>query len=159
MQISSCGSKLFLTAAAFLFGKEDDMAYPGRNNIYEAAIRRMVREALEQQEAAFRQAHGQDPDEQLLAYLHSRAAALGHTPWPGEILGGALIRQRFGTWERALALARLPAPRTPNQPRSFARVRAETEKQKEIYRQHKAEKQARSAQRRMEQAAKKKRSP
>ena len=131
------------------------MAYPGRNNIYEAAIRRLVQEALDRQEGTFRQQHQDDTDEQLLAYLRSRAAALGHTPWPGEILGGTLIQGRFGSWERALALARLPAPRTPNQPRCFARVRRETDRQKEIYRQRKAEKKALAAQRRMAQAKKK----
>ena len=47
------------------------MAYPGRQNIYEATIRRMVQEALEQQEQTFRQQHAQDPDEQLLAYARS----------------------------------------------------------------------------------------
>ena len=49
------------------------MAYPGRQNIYEATIRRMVQEALEQQEQDFRQQHAEDSDEQLLAYLRAWA--------------------------------------------------------------------------------------
>ena len=116
------------------------MAYPGRQNIYEATIRRMVQEALEQQEQDFRQQHAQDSDEQLLAYLRAWAIRKQHTPWPGEIVGGKFIQERFGSWNRALLLARLPAPKTANQSKSFARVREETEKQKEIYRQRKAKK-------------------
>ena len=156
MRKSNCGSKLILLPQFFVFGKEETMAYPGRQNIYAATIRRMVQEALEAQEAQFRQDHRGDSDEQLLSYLHSWAMRLQHTPWPGEIPGGSFIQQRFGSWNRALALARLPLPRTANQSRSFARVRAETEKQKEIYRQRKMEKKAQANQKRIHQASGKK---
>ena len=134
------------------------MAYPGRQNIYEATIRRMVQASLEQQEAQFRQQHQADTDEQLLAYLRSWAIRLHHTPWPGEILGGTFLLERFGSWNRAVALARLPMPRTANQSKSFARVQEETEKQKELYKQRKAEKKVLAAQRRAEQNARKKQS-
>ena len=132
------------------------MAYPGRQNIYEAVIHRMVQEALDQQEQEFRQQHGADTEAQLLTYLRSCAVRLNHTPWPGEIVGGSCIQQRFGSWDRALTLARLPAPRTANQSQSFARVQEETERQKEKYRQQKVRKKALANQRRMQQAAKKK---
>ena len=116
------------------------MAYPGRQNIYEATIRRMVQEALEQQEADFRQQHAEDSDEQLIAYLRAWAIRKQHTPWPGEIVGGAFIEERFGSWNRVLALTRLPVPRTANQSASFARIKEETERQKELYRRKKTEK-------------------
>ena len=132
------------------------MAYPGRQNIYEATIRRMVLEALEQQEKMFREEHESDTDTELLMYLRACAIRLHHSPWPGEIVGGKYIQERFGSWNRALLLARLPAPKTANQSKSFARVREETEKQKEIYRQRKAEKKALANQRRLQQEAKKK---
>ena len=45
------------------------MPHPGRNNIYEAAIKRMVTQSLEAQEQEFAQHRGTDSDEQLLAYL------------------------------------------------------------------------------------------
>ena len=134
------------------------MAYPGRQNIYEATIRRMVKEALEQQEQEFRQQHIKATDEQLLTYLRAWAIRKHHTPWPGEIIGGKYIQERLGSWNRALLLARLPAPKTANQSKSFARVREETEKQKEIYRQRKAEKKVLANQRRLLQEAKKKHS-
>ena len=132
------------------------MAYPGRQNIYEATIRRMVREALTQQEQEFRQQHETDTDAQLLAYLRAWAIRKHHTPWPGEIVGGSFIQERFGSWDRALAMARLPMPKTANRSQSFVRVHEETQKQKEIYRQQKAEKKALAQERLAQQAAKKK---
>jgi len=132
------------------------MAYPGRQNIYEATIRRMVQAALDEQEQLFRQQHEADTDAQLITYLCSRAAQLQHTPWPGEIVGGDFIKERFGTWHQALALAKLPTPRTANQSKTFARVQEETERQKKVYRQRKAEKKMRAVQKRAQQAAKKK---
>ncbi|MBR2422073.1 MAG: hypothetical protein IKB09_06955 [Oscillospiraceae bacterium] len=132
------------------------MAYPGRQNIYEATIRRMVREALTQQEQEFRQQHETDTDAQLLAYLRAWAIRKHHTPWPGEIVGGSFIQERFGSWDRALAMARLPMPKTANRSQSFVRVQEETQKQKEIYRQRKAEKKALAQERLAQQAAKKK---
>ena len=133
------------------------MGYPGRQNIYDSTIRRMVQEALEQQEQEFLLAHETDTNEQLLDYLRTCAVKLNHTPWPEEILGGSVILARFGSWERALALAKLPEPKTLNQSKNFVRIRQETEKQKEVYRQRKAEKKVLSAKRRAVQDAKRKR--
>ena len=45
------------------------MPHPGRNNIYEATIKRMVNEALDAQEQEFACNRGNDSDEQLLSYL------------------------------------------------------------------------------------------
>ena len=132
------------------------MAYPGRQNIYEATIRRMVQQALEQQEQEFREQHKDDTDVELLMYLRACAIRLHHTPWPGEIVGGKLILERIGSWERAVMLAKLPAPRTANQQKNFARVQEETERQKEAYRKRKAEKKILAQQRIAQQGAKKK---
>ena len=55
------------------------MAYPGRQNIYEATIRRMVQQALEQQEQEFREQHKDDTDVELLMYLRACAIRLHHT--------------------------------------------------------------------------------
>lgn len=134
------------------------MGYPGRQNIYDAAIRRMVLESLDRQEQEFRLAHESDTDEQLLCYLRSWANRLHHSPWPGEITGGSLILERFGSWSQALALAKLHPPRMENQPQNFARYRRETEVQKEVYRQRKAERKLLAEQRRISQEAKKKQS-
>ena len=132
------------------------MGYAGRNNIYEATIRRMVAKALEEQEEAFRLEHESDTLVQLARYLHGSARELGHSPWPGEILGGTVIDQRFGSWEKALIAAGLPKPCTVNKSDSFARVQQETRKQKERYRQRKAEKKILAEKRRAEQNGKRK---
>ena len=132
------------------------MAYPGRQNIYEATIRRMVQQALERQEQEFREQHAMDSEKDLLLYLRACAERLGHTPWPGEIVGGSLILERVGSWERAVMLARLPAPKGLNHPNSFPRVQEETARQKEAYRKRKAEKKIIAQQRIAQQGAKKK---
>ena len=123
------------------------MPHPGRNNIYEATIRRMVGEALDVQEREFSRNRGDDSDEQLIAYLQFCAKALGHTPWPREIIGGDLIRLRFGTWENALRKAGLPKPVTSDKITEFVRYIEETQRQKAVYREKKAAKKQRAQQR------------
>jgi len=132
------------------------MGYAGRHNIYEGAIRKMVTQALEAREEQFRQEHGSDTDAQLLAYLRMCAATLQHTPWPAEILGGKVIAERFGSWEKALSAAKLPNPQTEDKPSTFLRVRREEERQKEIYRRRKAAKKVLSEKRRIQQEGKRK---
>lgn len=123
------------------------MPYPGRNNIYEATIKRMVNEALEAQEQEFAQNRGGDSDERLLAYLQFCAELLGHTPWSREIVGGSLIEARFGSWEKALDKAKLPKPTTQDKLTGFTRYIEETERQKVVYRQKKAAKKQKAQQR------------
>ena len=123
------------------------MPYPGRNNIYEATIKRMVNEALDAQEQEFAQNRGGGSDEQLLAYLQFCAELLGHTPWSREIIGGRLIENRFGSWEEALVKAKLPKPTTQDKLTGFARYIEETERQKVVYRQQKAAKKQKNQQR------------
>ena len=130
------------------------MPHPGRNNIYDATIKRMVNEALEAQEQEFAQNRGGDSDEQLLAYLQFCAELLDHTPWPREIVGGSLIERRFGTWQAALCLAKLPLPNTPDKITVFVRYQEETERQKVIYREKKAAKKQKAQQRQKAQKEK-----
>jgi len=132
------------------------MAYAGRNNIYDGVIRKMVTQTLEAQEAEFKEEHRADTDEQLLDYLRSQALALHHVPWPEEILGGTVIEERFGSWEKALTAAGLSWPETENKPSAFPRVMQIEQEQKEIYRQRKNEKKLQSEARKRQQAARKK---
>ena len=132
------------------------MGYPGRQNIYEAAIRRMVAQAIAEQEQAFREQHETDTDGQLLAYLRACAVSLRHTPWPSEILGGVMIQERFGSWERAVLLAGLSKPY--GSPKNNLRIQEETERQRECYRKKKAEKKVQAQKRMAQQAARKKKS-
>ena len=116
------------------------MPYPGRQNIYESVIRRMVKESMEAQESEFARIRGTDTDEQLLVHLRLRAEQLGHMPWPGEMVGGSLIESRFGTWESALEKAGLHLPVTPNKLTAFGRYQEEVKRQQLIYREKKAAK-------------------
>ena len=121
------------------------MPTPSRNAIYDATIRRMTACALEEAENRFAVEHAQDTEQQLADYLRKYADELGHTPWPREIPGGVTIQTRFGSWEAAVA--GLPFPEHPNQPGKFRRVREETQRQRAIYRQKKAEKRERAKER------------
>lgn len=128
------------------------MPKPTRNQIYDAVIRRMVNEAMEEKELAFAQAHGADGEEVLLGVIIGAANALGHSPWPEEFIGGRVIEQRFGSWEEALRRAGLDAPPRPRRMEHFLRVQEETRRQRLIYRQRKEEKK-RKARERMENQA------
>ena len=129
---------------------------PDRNAIYNAAIRRMTLQALEEAERRFSENHANDTEAQLADYLRECAASLGHTPWPREILGGLTIWERFGSWERALGRAGLPRPKAPDSPEKYARIREETERQKTLYRQKKHQKRQKAQQRQKEQLEKRK---
>ena len=127
---------------------------PNRNAIYNAVIKRMVRESLEQKEEDFAIAHAQDSDAELLTYLRRCAAELRHSPWPREIVGWKYLTERFEDWNEMLRKAHLPMPTTPNKVSSFQLMLEETKYQKQVYRQKKEEKKAKAAQRRKLQAEK-----
>lgn len=127
---------------------------PNRNSIYNAVIKRMVRESLEQKEEDFAIAHAQDSDAELFIYLRRCAAELRHSPWPGEIVGWKYLTQRFVDWNEMLRRAHLPMPTTSNKVTSFQLVLEETKYQKQVYRQKKEEKKARAAEHRKMQAEK-----
>ena len=131
------------------------MLTPSRNDIYEAVIRKMVNQALEEQEERFEEIHGKDTDEALILYLQDRARELGYSPRYKEIIGWELLEQRFGGWNEALQKAGLiPAPKCPVTKLPW--ILEETEKQKELYRQKKAEKKLKNKQRMEAQARKRK---
>ena len=119
-----------------------------RQDIYNAVIHRMVQESLTAKHEAFAQEHAQDTTEQLVTYIRACAVRLGHSPHQKEVIGWPMLTERFGTWGNALRVARLPFPRTPNNPAQFALMLDEIEEQKRIYRERKAEKKIR-AQKRM----------
>ena len=111
---------------------------------------------MEAQEQEFAQNRGSDSDEQLLAYLQFCTQLLGHTPWPREIVGGSVIEDRFGTWQTAIAKAKLPLPTTPDKLTGFTRYVEETERQKIVYREKKAAKKQKAQQRMKAQKEKQK---
>ena len=70
----------------------------------------MTNAAIQRKNAEFAEAHRNDTNRQLIAYLRQCARELGYTPYPSEVFGGAMINQRFGGWSRAVVAAGLPYP-------------------------------------------------
>ncbi len=69
---------------------------------------------LAEQEKDFASLHFEDSDEELLAYLQDCAKRIKRSPTICEVIGGEYIKERFGGWGQALALAGLPqAPANP----------------------------------------------
>ena len=131
------------------------MPRPGRNEIYEAVIRKMVLQALEEQELLFARDHAFDSEEQLLSYIRAQREILHATPRYKEIIGWKLLTERFGSWDAAVEKAGLPAA-VPCPMEKLPRIQDEVRTQKEWYRLKKAEKKLLSEQRRLRQEARKK---
>ena len=81
--------------------------------------------ALEARDAAFAVKHAETPLPELARYLARQAQTLRHTPSPCEVDGGAFIAQRFGGWDAALRLAKLPPPKGEAKLTNTARYRKE----------------------------------
>lgn len=67
--------------------------------------------SLTARDAAFAENNAGVTRAALTQYLNVCAAALGHSPSPTEIDGGAFIEQRFGSWDNAMTAAGLPRPK------------------------------------------------
>lgn len=72
--------------------------------------------AREARDMEWGEKHAHFSQEQLCAYLHQCAEALGHSPHKKEVIGGAYIAKRFGTWPLALTIAGLPLPQGMKSP-------------------------------------------
>ena len=72
---------------------------------------KLEEEARAERDRLWGEAHGQDTDTQLLAYLRQCAEKLGHSPFKAEVEGGGYIARRFVSWPLALQLAGLPLPK------------------------------------------------
>lgn len=133
------------------------MPRPTRNEIYEAVIRKMVMQALDEQELQFTRDHSFDSNEQLLDYIREYAVVFHYAPRYKEIIGWKLICERFGSWGAAIEKAGLRLSSSCSVEK-LPRIQEEVRKQKELYRQKKAEKKLLSEQRRLQQEARRKES-
>lgn len=70
-------------------------------------IAQRTKDALAVRDAAFAEKNAGTTRAALAQYLSVCAAALGHSPSPTEIDGGAFIEQCFGSWETAMDGGRL----------------------------------------------------
>ena len=129
------------------------MPAPSRDEIYQAVIRKMVTQALEEKELRFQQEHSEDNEQQLLQLLRQQAATLGYSPRYKEMVGWRLYETRFGSWNGALEAAGLPP--VGKYPVTRLPIYMEEElRQKEAYRRKKAEKKLRAQKRLQEQQRK-----
>ena len=124
---------------------------------FDRHVAERTKAALEARDAAFAVKHAETPLPELARYLARQAQTLRHTPSPCEVDGGAFIAQRFGGWDAALRLAKLPPPKGEAKLTNTARYRKEKAVQEPLTyaetEQCKKEKRARAAQRHAEEQA------
>lgn len=79
-----------------------------------------AQKVLEERDRVWAKEHEKDTDQQLLEYIRSCAAQLGHSPRRREVLGSTYIAGRFGNWSVALMIAGLPMPEGVKPPKQTA---------------------------------------
>lgn len=118
---------------------------------FQERVNRRVKVALEEQNAGFARQHRDDTDGQLLDYVRAFSLELGRTPNSCEIIGGAFISRRFGSWSEAVAAAGLRKPGQPPPPARRLIYKREFKRQAAMFqRERQKEKQQRREQRRQE---------
>lgn len=115
--------------------------------------------ALKERDAAFAERHAETPLPQLARYLHRCSLSLGHSPSPNKVDGGSFIEERFGSWEAAMRLAKLPLPTSMRKLKDTARYKQEKVRQEPLFREERKKKKQlkreRADQRKHEMAVKK----
>lgn len=71
--------------------------------------KKLAREAMQRREKRFMRKYAGATNDELLLYLRKCAKELGFSPNAGDVLGGPLIKQRFGSWPLVLQEAGLSA--------------------------------------------------
>lgn len=101
--------------------------------------------ALKERDAAFAERHAETPLPQLARYLHRCSLSLGHSPSPNEVDGGSFIEERFGSWEAAMRLAKLPLPTSMRKLKDTARYKQEKVRQEPLFREERKRRNSSSA--------------
>ena len=102
-------------------------------NWLNSQVAERAKASLTARDAAFAENNAGVTRAALTQYLNVCAAALGHSPSPTEIDGGAFIEQRFGSWDNAMTAAGLPRPKTTPKLNNTLRYRMEKEKLLPLY--------------------------
>ena len=122
-------------------------------------ISKRTEAALKERDEAFAARHAETPLPQLARYLHRCFLSLGHSPSPNEVDGGSFIEERFGSWEAAMRLAKLPLPASMRKLKDTARYKSERKRQEPLFREERKKKKQlkreRADQRKHEMAVKK----
>ena len=80
---------------------------------YDTYIDRRTREAIRCKSEEFEREHAEDSDAELLDLIRAKADELGYVPYAAECLAASLIIRRFGSWNKAVRMAKLPHPKGP----------------------------------------------
>ena len=97
--------------------KEDRKAARAVERAERTRLAKLEFEQRKARDFAWGAAHEMDTDEQILDYIRSLAAELGHTPAAKEVVGGEYIRKRFNTWAVMCTIAELPLPKELKAPK------------------------------------------
>lgn len=116
-------------------------------DVFENILRKRTEEALAKQQRDFEVLHQSDTDAELIDYLRRCAEEIGHVPNACEVIGGAYLHQRFGSWDRALRLAGLGRPgQAPDFQRRWI-YKQEKQRQLDLHKAEKRRKQLEKQQR------------
>ena len=107
---------------------------------YHTTMDKRTKQALQERTDAFEAEHKAADDEVLIAAVKRRAQELGYTPFPAEVIGAALICQRFGSWQRVLRAAGLAPPHGASRLVDSKLYKTEYINQQKLYRSEKQEK-------------------
>lgn len=92
-------------------GEKKSQKYFKGDQWFHRKVEGRTREALKLLNAQFCKEHSSDSNEKLLEYVRHTARHYGHTPNPGELIGGSYIASRFHGWQNAIEAAGLDQPR------------------------------------------------
>ena len=126
--------------------KKDGKKKNRRNTLYESVINNRTTQSLRKQEQEFAELHRDDSDKTLLEYVLREALKLGHTPGEKEIVGWSYLIARFGSWNDVLEKTSLSKYKSDFPVCTNTLRLAETERQKELYRERKREKKIKAQQ-------------
>lgn len=122
---------------------------------FNAKVARRTYDAIPQMHRQFAMSHTNASDEELLEYVRQQAALMGCTPNACEIIGGAFIAARFGSWQSVVSAAGLarPGDAAPLEKRYI--YKQEFKRQARLLQQEReAKKEARQSDNRLKQAGK-----
>lgn len=107
---------------------------------YDTMMDQRTREAIYRRTAEFEHEHEKDNDDELLNLIRQRTDEIGYVPYAAECLAARLIIQRFGSWDKAVRMAKLPHPRGPFRLRETHLYQEEYKIQQKLHRIEKEQK-------------------
>ena len=126
------------------------------NNYHVQLLSKRAVRVLDAREKAFKEAHINDTDVELLNYVLKQTLALGHSPRSGEIEGWRYLEERFKSWDAILKRLHLDPYKSNETYRKYILFQKEFDHQLALYKEHKKYQKQKSLERRLKQAETKK---